>query len=629
MTIVDLDGTTGQPIWQMAAAGIQQGTGVLYCYPDSLKWLEPQIAIRQDGARVIAAMTNNGLPALTVNGSSIPIPVSTDTDSSGTQFSEFSPMSPPIVNSDNSIYVEYEVRQIAYPPKVTSAILYLLKIDPTNVRTTITLSSTTQDTNLLPGRIIPDGLGGVLATWTVSPSSGPIPSHPYQASHVVSGAPGTPYDLPFTPASITFGQYPTLVLGEDGTPFATDGTDTTNGPQIVSFNLNSGAVSWSYRASTQSTLSLMAVTSEGGIAINDSQQGISLLDASGALTQITTGSLGGSVGYSWGGNWYLRAGQGVSQLALPFGPNPAAIWGTNNGNPSGTAATEALCDCLVQTSAGLAVAPSANAPTAQSQPLVRSEVTSVVQPTSVPSCPICDLPAPTPGGPNQAPSCTTFSGSGPTYVLLVGDPGSGIHNAGQNFNITAQTAANDLQSQGQNVVACRVSSVQNVVTALTTKGLIGGGVIYYGHGGPYRVLNANNQEIGRVSQLAPGQAVGPDTNISFQNVSQLAAVLTAQNGSNIIGLNASILINGCSAGVKLYDYYALFATSIAQQIANKTQRGVYAYTQGMYFSTSDAAHATSSNYTGEPNPLPASLPLYLVPNGHPGRKPSPNAFTPQ
>jgi hypothetical protein len=91
----------------------------------------------------------------------------------------------------------------------------------------------------------------------------------------------------------------------------------------------------------------------------------------------------------------------------------------------------------------------------------------------------------------------------------------------------------------------------------------------------------------------------------------------------------SIRINGCSAGVALYDSYALFETSIAQQISNQTQRGVYAYVQGVYFSVHDAAHATSSNYTGEPNPLPASLPLYLVPNGLPGHKPAPMPFTPR
>ena len=34
----------------------------------------------------------------------------------------------------------------------------------------VLLSSTTQDEALLPGPIIPDGQGGILATWTISPS---------------------------------------------------------------------------------------------------------------------------------------------------------------------------------------------------------------------------------------------------------------------------------------------------------------------------------------------------------------------------------------------------------------------------------------------------------------------------
>ena len=168
------------------------------------------------------------------------------------------------------------------------------------------------------------------------------------------------------------------------------------------------------------------------------------------------------------------------------------------------------------------------------------------------------------------------------------------------------------------------------MTALTINGFISGGVFYYGHGGPFHTLDGAGHVTGTVSILAPGQGTGADSNITFQNVSQLSAVRTAYNGSqNIIGPAAAIWINGCSAGKKIYDEYALFETSIAQQISNKTQRGVYAYEKGMYFSLHDAASGTSSNYTGEPNPLPASLPLYLVPNGPAGNKPQPLGFTPQ
>jgi hypothetical protein len=117
MTTVDLDGTTGQLKWQIRAATVQNGSALVYCYPDDVKWVEPQMAIRADGSMVIAAMTNNGLPPLLVvtpHGflQSVNLPTSTATDAFGNQIAEFSPMGSPIVDSDGSIYVEYEVGRL-------------------------------------------------------------------------------------------------------------------------------------------------------------------------------------------------------------------------------------------------------------------------------------------------------------------------------------------------------------------------------------------------------------------------------------------------------------------------------------------------------------------------------------
>jgi hypothetical protein len=336
MTIVDLDAVTGQPKWQIAAAGIQNGNSVLYCYPDDVKWVEPQFATRGDGSVVIAAMTNNGLAPLTVNGTSITVPSSTSTDSSGRQFADFSPMGPPIVNSDGYTYLEYEVRQIAYPPKITSAILYLMKIAPDNSHTSITLSSTTQDTNLLPGRIIPDGQGGVLATWTISPSAPPSPMHPYQAAHVVSGVPGAPFDLPFTPKAVTFGKYPTLVLGEGGTVFVTDGTDPDNGPQIASLDVNSGSVHWSYLASTNSTLSLIASASGNALAAKLTQNGTDTIirfNAAGVATIDTWSGTG--IDYFISDIW-TGVGSGSSLQAYSAGPVDFSTAGWFSPNQHGS-----------------------------------------------------------------------------------------------------------------------------------------------------------------------------------------------------------------------------------------------------------------------------------------------------
>lgn len=249
-------------------------------------------------------------------------------------------------------------------------------------------------------------------------------------------------------------------------------------------------------------------------------------------------------------------------------------------------------------------------------------------PASVANRPICALPAPVPLGTNQAPSCTTFSAAGPTYVLLVGDSGTQSHNNGQNFNITAQTAANALQGQGNNVVACRVSSIENVVTALTTNGSIGGGITYFGHGGPYNVYNSNNKLLGSLSLLGVGNGTETDTNIEFRNVPQLAAVQTASNQSNIITPSASWTIDGCKAAIVVMDFYGNKPLAIAQEIADQIRRNVDAYSVGMYFSIRDIGSATSKNYLGERDPLPASLPLYLVPIGPAGHKPPATLFSP-
>jgi hypothetical protein len=421
---------------------------------------------------------------------------------------------------------------------------------------------------------------------------------------------------------------PSLVLGENGVAFATDGTSTgdiTNGegPKIVSFSLSSGSVNWDYQVTTQSTLSIIAVASSaGGIVINDSQAGVVQLDPNGISSQ-ESGTLGGVPEYSWAGNWYNQSSQGVSQVEIPVEPDQATFWATPAGSPSNDAAADALCECMVQTPGSGQADSIANVGALGGGSANGMGSETVFQPAAVANCPICTLPAG-----SQLPSCLTIPASGPTYLLLVGDPGT-THNVGFNFAIAAQTEANELQTQGNNVVACRVSSVENVASAMTANGFIGGGVIYFGHSGPYNAFDENNNVLGRITLLAPGQAIGGDSNITFQNVTQLSAVQTGYNGSNIIGTSASILINGCRAGVVVRDYYANYPTSIAQLISNQTQRGVYAYTVGMYFSLNSAQTATSRNYLGEPDPLPASFPLYLIPVGPPGNKPLTQPFVSQ
>jgi len=172
------------------------------------------------------------------------------------------------------------------------------------------------------------------------------------------------------------------------------------------------------------------------------------------------------------------------------------------------------------------------------------------------------------------------------------------------------------------------SSNGNIV--VTINGVAANGVIYFGHSGPFAII-VQGKVLGIASLLEVGQAKGPDTNVGIYNIGTLSNVLTANSGGNILGTNAAMLINGCNAGLSVYDIYARYTTSIAQWISNTVKRGVYAYDVGMYFSQKDADHDKFFNGTdakGNSRPMPNSLPMYMIPEGTPGQKPRPFGFTP-
>jgi uncharacterized protein YjdB len=610
LTVVDLDPVYGQPTWEVTAAGVQEGQNMVYCYGGGDA---PQIAVRGDGAVIISEPTNNGFPPLTVmnspnlhgGGYYLSIPTST-IDGISVQCC----MGPPTVNVDGTTYVEYEVRDIVNNV-LTSDTLYLQQIAPTdNSYPSTLLSSTTQNELLLPGSIVPDGQGGVLATWTISPINAPPPQYPYQAADVVAEVVGTPYNLPFSPTTVAFGKSPTIVLGQGGIAFATNGTDTVNGPVVASFNVATGSPIWSYQAGTSSTMSLMAAIADGSLAANDSQNGVVQVGTNGSASQVT-GPLGTVPQYSWDGNWYVQGSEAASELVLPLDVDPADFWATPSGSPSQNGGPDALCECELQST-------SAQDPSLQRAD-AEADGTAPVQPATVANCAICNLPPPV----TPATSCTTFAGNGPTYLILVGDPGLAPHNVNYGFSLAAQQNANDLQGQGNKVIGCRVSSATDFNNALTTNGFIGGGVIYFGHSGPY--LYSSNPRI-VLSILAIGQASGGDTNLSYSNINEICP----SGCSSILGPNITLVINGCRAAATVSgdpsDITGISSTPIAKVLARQLNIKVTAYMVGTYFSLNNAANATSNNWTGEPNPLPTSVPMYLIPEGPHGNKKPPTAF---
>ncbi|HKT48102.1 MAG TPA: IPT/TIG domain-containing protein, partial [Candidatus Acidoferrales bacterium] len=145
----------------------------------------PKIAIGQDGAVVVANVTQVSPPLAILDGQSgaalsLPaIPASTFINSFGepTTCDCLSILGQPIVDSDGSTYVEYEVRTVQFwstgASTTNSSALYLLKLAPDyTTATTLQLTSATL-ADVFPSTIIPDGNGGVLATWTVVDSFDP------------------------------------------------------------------------------------------------------------------------------------------------------------------------------------------------------------------------------------------------------------------------------------------------------------------------------------------------------------------------------------------------------------------------------------------------------------------------
>jgi len=601
MTVADIDPTTGQELWRIRAGGVQYGQQIIYCYsPD----VAPQIAVRPDGWVLMSSPTNAGMPPLIQvwHGAAynVSIPDSSFTDSSGVVHTVQSMVGPPMVDADGSTYVEYQVRDLGQT-KVNSASLYLLKMtfDFWTPTTTLLMSNTdlnsgrfpeSTDSSLLPGRVIPDGQGGVIATWTISPSNLPFPPqlwHYYQAAHVVGGSVVANYDLPFTPLNPVLNKYPTLALGEYGTAFASGLSAANDGSpvdrqQIVSFDISTGTPKWTYQAAGTENLTILAATSDGGVAVSDSRNGFTHFDASGQ-SSLVPGTVGTSGQYSWTNRWAAQSSAGASQLALPLDVDTASTWATPNGNASQTGAAIPLCPCEEQFDQGT------NSPTSGEQ-----------FPSAASSEAISSVSVPSPEG-------ATY-----TYLQLIGDQGingpgcpqdpTHCHNTGQRFSLAAQTEADNLTQSGSNVVIpYRVSSVQNVETALTTSGPITGMVTYFGHGGYLPQLDGSYLSI-----LAVGQAPGADTNVAAYNVNTLS---NAQ-----LSTDTSLVLKTCRAGLAPAGGH-----SIAQLLANQLNRGVYAWKVGAFFS-----HSSSATL---PQGMPSETkPMYLLPMG--GNTVAPCLFKP-
>jgi hypothetical protein len=600
-TLANFDGPTGAQSWQYTSPGTFVGSPAVR--PDgSIVGVESDSARDQTFLIALDGKTGQKL-------SSAPIPSSFTYQNGVGCGSTESAQDPvpstslgPIVDAEGNTYVLYlqstetldpsceyanaftdtfsgSVSLLKVAADSTSTIQLVQSYSATNVSAYGSGEYTETCTGTLPQiqGLIPDGQQGVLMAWSPSPFDYCAYSTPPPLNIVDSSPQGTnTYQLPATEQG--YGQNYPMVLGEGGVAFVAESAPYSYvgaTPSVVSFNVNSGQVLWSYTGSTNGQDSIIAATSDGGIAINDSQLGLIQLDTNGNSSQILASGTIGLPGSSWSGTWYTPSvsSLGISEVTLPFAMDSASVWPQPTGNPSQIGGPS--CNCEVQS--------------------------TLTQPDPPPlKCTICGL---------QSPGCASAAGSQSTYLLLVGDSGintaHGNHNVGQLFDLAAQTQWNDLQAQGHHVVACRVSSVQQFNDALTMHGVIDGGVVYFGHAGDTRYADVS----GLYSSLFLGELPGFYTNITARTVNLL------QNTE--LGPDATITLNGCNTAEMTADGNP----AIGRLIANQLQRTVLAYRQFMHFSNLDAAHDPTVN--GNANP--SGLPMYMNPDGKPPR-PQPTTF---
>jgi len=178
------------------------------------------------------------------------------------------------------------------------------------------------------------------------------------------GAVGTPYNLPFSPQLVDITKQPDLVLGDSGVAFASGMTTATvNGTptqvsQVASFNISSGAPNWTYQATPGDTLSIIEATDDGGVTINDFNNGVIQLSSGGAFNSAShavhpaasknssappsgTSSLpSGAVPYDYG-TWVAPENGAVASLWSPDGTNgiptllAQSVYPQHHGNTQG------------------------------------------------------------------------------------------------------------------------------------------------------------------------------------------------------------------------------------------------------------------------------------------------------
>ena len=363
-SLMDIDGQTGMPVWQV---GTQNPLVNFTIRPDgSIVAFETEPgALNAEGnpdTRAFLDVFDGSTGQLTLR---IPLQQLVQIHQEPCQplnyvTLEAGPMSPVIVDGNGNINLEYQTGTSTFVTNSdcqgtrsrtiinnTNTVLLTVSLDGSVSSQTLrsdTATTFTQETWVIgpgdvviitssttslsgsytaPGRVIPDGQGGALATWSEGANATVPASPPIMVTHLSPSGGGT-YSLPMVDAS-------QLVAGENGVAFA---AQNNTSQKVVSFNISSGQVLWTYEAPAQSIFSIVASAAGNGLVAK-------LTDQNGTDQVIRFNSNGTPTNDTWAargiqyfGNGVWLGGAATALFAAPFEwGNP--VWPVPDGDSEG------------------------------------------------------------------------------------------------------------------------------------------------------------------------------------------------------------------------------------------------------------------------------------------------------
>jgi hypothetical protein len=315
--IIKFDAATGQQDWQLTGNSEQfQALSLMAVHPNGAVFVNEATSLGQTVPEA-SASANQVLALDETTGQTrfvVRVPQSYIMNSyngepysgGGPQASEIGPMS---IMTDGTTVFEVSVTNLVDDEECSSACLstfsdqeslYLVTLQTDGSSTSQTLgTNSSQGTSCLcsdlasyyvPGEIIPDGQGGILASWVNGPGGSNV-------THILSGS-TTTYSLPHN-VSLDY-----MVLGDNNTVFAADNSfDVTDQPVLFAFDVNSGAVKWTYQQSVD-RLAWIAASDGGGVVAKSTSNGVdTIIDFDSSGNPTTDPLTGTGLSYADGNLW--------------------------------------------------------------------------------------------------------------------------------------------------------------------------------------------------------------------------------------------------------------------------------------------------------------------------------------